>query len=137
MLGRDASCYNPHSRSCTAASRFSPTRFIPHRSFADNPRLECLQALGIKRYTFGFNGKRWSTQGRLKETTMWYSAIGVIVTLTLSLAVPLAAAAQPPGKVYRIGYLGTDPPPADWWDTLLQGMRERGTSEGMNIVLVR
>ena len=43
---------------------------------------------------------------------MWYSAIGVIVTLTLSLAVPLAAAAQPPGKVYRIGYLGTDPPPA-------------------------
>jgi hypothetical protein len=57
---------------------------------------------------------------------MWYSAIGVIVTLTLSLAVPLAAAAQPPGKVYRIGYLGTNPPPADWWDALLNGLRERG-----------
>src|SRR5262249_54103732 len=48
MLGRDASCYNPHSRSCTAASRFSPTRFIPHRSFADNPRLDCPQALRDK-----------------------------------------------------------------------------------------
>ena len=51
---------------------------------------------------------------------MWSSAIGVIVTLILSLAVPLAAAAQPPGKVYRIGYLGTNPPPADWWDALRQ-----------------
>ena len=44
---------------------------------------------------------------------MWYSAVGSIVTLLLSLlAVPLAAAAQPPGKVYRIGFLATDPPPA-------------------------
>src|SRR5262247_1671090 len=82
-------------------------------------------------------GRRWSTQGRLKETTMWYSAIGVIVTLTLSLAVPLAAAAQPPGKVYRIGYLGTNPPPADWWDALLNGLRERGYSEGRNLVFER
>jgi putative ABC transport system substrate-binding protein len=68
---------------------------------------------------------------------MWYSAIGVIVTLTLSLAVPLAAAAQPPGKVYRIGYLGTNPPPADWWDALLDGLRERGYSEGRNLVFER
>jgi len=68
---------------------------------------------------------------------MWYSAIGVIVTLTLSLAVPLAAAAQPPGKVYRIGYLGTNPPPADWWNALLNGLRERGYSEGRNLVFER
>jgi len=68
---------------------------------------------------------------------MWYSAIGVIVTLTLSLAVPLAAAAQPPGKVYRIGYLGTNPPPADWWDALLDGLRQRGYSEGRNLVFER
>src|SRR5262245_32486385 len=82
-------------------------------------------------------GRRWSTQGRLKESTMWYSAVGVIVTLTLSLAVPLAAAAQPPGKVYRIGYLGTNPPPPDWWDALLDGLRERGYSEGRNLVFER
>src|SRR5438046_1909108 len=58
---------------------------------------------------------------------MWYSAVGSIVTVLLSLlAVPLAAAAQPPGKVYRIGYLGTNPPPADWWDAA--GAAERGRS---------
>ena len=37
---------------------------------------------------------------------MWCSAIVAIVTLILSLlAVPLAATAQPAGKVWRIGYL--------------------------------
>jgi hypothetical protein len=41
---------------------------------------------------------------------MWCSAVGSIVTLLLSLlVVPLAAEAQPLGKVYRIGYLGTEP----------------------------
>src|SRR2546426_8893192 len=66
---------------------------------------------------------------------MWYSAVGSIVTLLLSLlAVPLAAAAQPPGKVYRIGFLGTDPPPAHLWEALLDGLRERGYSEGRNLV---
>ena len=34
---------------------------------------------------------------------MWYSAVGSIVTLLLSLlAIPLAAAAPPPGQVYRM-----------------------------------
>jgi len=66
---------------------------------------------------------------------MWYSAVGSIVTLLLSLlAVPLAAAAQPPGKVYRIGFLSTNPPPAPVWDALLDGLRERGYSEGRNLV---
>ena len=69
---------------------------------------------------------------------MWYSAVGSIVTLLLSLlAVPLAAAAQPPGKVYRIGFLGTNPLPAAWWDALLDGLRERGYSEGQNLVFER
>jgi hypothetical protein len=37
---------------------------------------------------------------------MWYSVIRCIVTLILGLlAVPLAADAQPAGKVWRIGYL--------------------------------
>jgi hypothetical protein len=47
--------------------------------------------------------------------------------LTLSLlAAPLTAKAQPPGKVYRIGYLATIPPPAHLWEALLDGLRERG-----------
>jgi putative ABC transport system substrate-binding protein len=58
--------------------------------------------------------------------------------LTLSLlAAPLAAEAQPPGKVYRIGYLATIPPPAHLWEALLDGLRERGYSEGQNLVFER
>jgi ABC-type uncharacterized transport system substrate-binding protein len=69
---------------------------------------------------------------------MWCSAIGCIVTLILSLlAAPLAAAAQPPGKVYRIGYLAPDPPPARVWEALLDGLRERGYREGHNLVFER
>jgi putative tryptophan/tyrosine transport system substrate-binding protein len=66
------------------------------------------------------------------------SAIGCIVTLILSLfAAPLAAAAQPLDTVYRIGFLGTDPPPAPLWEALLDGLRERGYREGRNLVFER
>ena len=69
---------------------------------------------------------------------MWYSAVGSIVTLLVSLlAVPLAAAAQPSGQVYRIGFLSTDPLPAHLWEALLDGLRERGYSEGRNLVFER
>jgi putative ABC transport system substrate-binding protein len=69
---------------------------------------------------------------------MWSSAVGSIITLLLSLlAVPLAGAAQPPGQVYRIGFLSTTPPPAHRWDALLDGLRERGYSEGQNLVFER
>jgi putative ABC transport system substrate-binding protein len=69
---------------------------------------------------------------------MRYSAVGTIVTLLVSLlAVPLAAAAPPPGKVYRIGYLAAVPPPAHLWEALLDGLRERGYREGQNLVFER
>jgi putative ABC transport system substrate-binding protein len=69
---------------------------------------------------------------------MWYSAVGAIVTLLVSLlAVPLAAAAQPSGQAYRIGVLSTDPPPVRLWEALLDGLRERGYSEGWNLVFER
>jgi putative ABC transport system substrate-binding protein len=69
---------------------------------------------------------------------MWCSAVGCIMMLTLSLlAAPLAAEAPPPGKVYRIGYLATIPPPAHLWEALLDGLRERGYSEGRNLVFER
>jgi hypothetical protein len=39
--------------------------------------------------------------------------IGLAVVLALSLTVAsLEAEVQPPGKIYRIGYLGTNLPPA-------------------------
>ena len=36
---------------------------------------------------------------------MWYSAVGCLVTLTLSLLTAPLAAAPPATKVWRIGYL--------------------------------
>src|SRR4030095_9412072 len=44
---------NPHSRSLRAAPRFSPTRFIPRGACQNMWELDCLQAVGIKRYTLG------------------------------------------------------------------------------------
>src|SRR5262245_60527870 len=64
------------------------------------------------------------------------AAVPILVAVML-LTVAVLAEAQQPGKVYRIGYLGTNPPPADWWDALLDGLRERGYSEGRNLVFER
>lgn len=69
---------------------------------------------------------------------MWCSAVWCIMMLTLSLlAAPITAKAQPLSKVYRIGYLATIPPPAHLWEALLDGLRERGYSEGRNLVFER
>jgi putative tryptophan/tyrosine transport system substrate-binding protein len=70
---------------------------------------------------------------------MWYRAVGCIVTLTLSLLVaPLVTAAQPVGKVYRIGWLSPgfphpdrDPPV----DAFRQGLRDLGYVEDQNLVI--
>src|SRR5947208_3139961 len=67
---------------------------------------------------------------RLKETTMWYSAVGCLVTLTLSLlAAPLAADAQPSAKVARIGYLSMAGG-APLAETFRQGLQDLGYVEG-------
>src|SRR5262245_7159479 len=59
---------------------------------------------------------------------MWYSAVGCLVTLTLSLlTVPLAATAQPAAKVWRIGYLT---PVAIPWATLIEPLRQFGYIDG-------
>jgi len=54
------------------------------------------------------------------------------------LAAPLAAEAQPPEKVYRIGLLGASPPgsPA-WrlWEAFFQGLRDLGYTEGRNLIV--
>src|SRR5215471_4819498 len=68
---------------------------------------------------------------------MWCSALRWIVTLVLSLLVaPLAAEAQQPAQVARIGYLsatgGAESPSAE---AFRQGLRELGYVEGQNIAL--
>jgi putative ABC transport system substrate-binding protein len=61
--------------------------------------------------------------------------LAVILALSLTLA-PLAATAQPAGRVYRIGILGdkaSDSYEILLWQTFRAGLRERGWNEGVNI----
>ena len=65
---------------------------------------------------------------------MWYSAVGSLVALILSLlAVPRAAAAPPAGKVWRIGYLNAGS--GRIVEGFQQGLRDLGYVEGQNIVI--
>ncbi|PYN82776.1 MAG: hypothetical protein DMD96_04935 [Candidatus Rokuibacteriota bacterium] len=56
-----------------------------------------------------------------------------------AIAVSLAAEAQQPGRVYRIGVLSNAPPTTPEvsrnWEAFRQGLRERGWVEGQNIVI--
>ena len=60
----------------------------------------------------------------------------ILAGLLLSLAAPFGVEAQPPGKVYRIGFLAsgsaTMPPPVE---SFRKGLRELGWVEGQNIVI--
>ena len=68
---------------------------------------------------------------------MWYSTAGCIVMLTLGLlAAPLAAHAQPPTHVHRIGYLlGTTREQEPLLEAFLEAMRALGYVEGQNLVM--
>ena len=70
---------------------------------------------------------------------MWYSAVGCIVTLILSLLVaPLAAVAQQAKHVPRIGILAPtlDPhDPSSSFQAFRQGLRDLGYVEGQSIAL--
>jgi len=62
--------------------------------------------------------------------------VGLIVTLALGVLIaPLAADAQPTGKVFRIGLLGNAYTPPH--DAFRQGLRELGYVEGQNITIER
>jgi ABC-type uncharacterized transport system substrate-binding protein len=71
---------------------------------------------------------------RPKETIIWYSAAGCIVMLTLSL---LAADAQPPPKVLRLGVLAAYSSTAVLRNhaAFRQGLHELGYVEGQTLVL--
>src|SRR5712691_1386994 len=69
---------------------------------------------------------------------MWYSAVGCLVTLALSLVVaPLLAVAQPAGKVPKMGYLfpGSATQTARNFEAFTQGLRALGYIEGQHIAI--
>jgi putative ABC transport system substrate-binding protein len=70
---------------------------------------------------------------------MWYSAVGCLVLLPLSLLVaPLTARAQPRGKIPLIGVLepGSQPPRTPCLPAFQQGLRGLGYVEGHNVTFV-
>jgi putative ABC transport system substrate-binding protein len=69
---------------------------------------------------------------------MWYSAVGFLVTLTLSLlAAPLAVEAQPSAQVPRIGLLSIFAPAVGQSkaEIFRAGLQELGYMEGKNILI--
>jgi putative ABC transport system substrate-binding protein len=69
---------------------------------------------------------------------MWYSAVGCLVTLVLSLLVaPLTAETLPAGKIARIGFLapGTATTSAGGPQAFIDGLRHHGWIEGQNLAI--
>ena len=71
---------------------------------------------------------------------MWHSAVGFVVTLTLSLLVALLTAeAQQATKVHRVGQLfGAGSPssgPDPSFEAFRQGLHDLGYVEGQNLVI--
>jgi len=62
-----------------------------------------------------------------------------LLTSLAGALTPLAAEAQPAGKVYRVGLLsmGTIDPDAPMWNGFIDSMREYGYIEGRNLVIRR
>jgi putative tryptophan/tyrosine transport system substrate-binding protein len=73
---------------------------------------------------------------RGKAPSMRVRIAGIILTIVI-FGGPLAADAQQPGKVYRIGFLGAGSAPgyASSIAALRQGLRDLGYVEGRNIVI--
>jgi putative ABC transport system substrate-binding protein len=74
----------------------------------------------------------------LEDSTMRYRTIGCLVTLILSLlTAPLAAVAQPPENLPRIGYLNgrSAADASHFFDVFRQGLRELGYVEGQHLVV--
>jgi ABC-type uncharacterized transport system substrate-binding protein len=61
--------------------------------------------------------------------------VSIMVVALALLAAPLTAEAQPPAKVYRIGYVRAETPPPVDIEAFRQGLREYGYVEGTNVVI--
>jgi len=84
-----------------------------------------------------FSGRSWIVA---RARMAMRGTLTVLATATLLLlAAPLAAEAQQPGRVFRIGILSnvplSDPEGARVWGAFIQGLRELGYVEGRNLTI--
>lgn len=66
--------------------------------------------------------------------------VAVALLCLALLAVPLAAEAQPAGRVFRLGYIGLSPPTAQTqpvWQAFQDALQQHGWIEGRNLVFER
>jgi hypothetical protein len=75
---------------------------------------------------------RRRNQIRGSETLALLSVMAVALAL---LGAPLAAEGQPATKVYRIGYVRAERPPAVDIEAFRAGLREHGYVEGSNVFI--
>jgi putative tryptophan/tyrosine transport system substrate-binding protein len=59
----------------------------------------------------------------------------LLISLAGALAAPLAAVAQPAGRIYRIGWLGFGSPNMAVSEPFRRGLRDLGYVEGQNVVI--
>jgi len=74
-------------------------------------------------------------KGQPAETRRGLHLVGLLFLALSLLMAPLAAEAQPQGKVFRIGWLALGSPSSHDAEAFLQGLRELGYVEGQNIVM--
>ena len=78
-------------------------------------------------------------EGATEEANVRFRTTALLALALAILLAPLAADAEQPGKVFRIGILAnvplTDPEGARLWGAFIRGLRELGYVEGQNITI--
>jgi putative ABC transport system substrate-binding protein len=81
------------------------------------------------------HGAHRHARGQGEETIRGLYTVGILLFALSVLVVPRISTAQPPGKVFRIGWLAVSFPAQPDLDGLRQGLRELGYVEGQNLVI--
>ena len=78
---------------------------------------------------------RRHARGPCEETLSGRYTVGILLLALSVLVAPLISTAQPPGKVFRIGWLTNGSSARPDLDGLRRGLRELGYVEGQNLVI--